>query len=45
MAVVAMRPAFVEGGVLVDTGQGVEVAFGSLAGDLGAAVQIGDASP
>jgi hypothetical protein len=33
-----------QGGVLIDTGEGIEVAFGRSAADLSAAMQIGDAA-
>jgi hypothetical protein len=36
---------FLQGGVLVHAGQGVEVAFGAFAGHLSAALQGSDASP
>ncbi len=36
---------FLQRGVLVDAGQGIQVAFGGFAGHFGAAVQVGDAPP
>src|ERR1700737_3468592 len=36
---------FLQRGVLVDAGQGIQVAFGGFSGHLGAAVQVGDPAP
>src|SRR6266496_2401479 len=36
---------FLERGVLIDAGQGIQVAFSRLAGHFGAAVEVGDAPP
>ena len=35
----------VKGGVVIDAGQRIQVAFGGFAGDFGAAMQVGDAPP